>query len=204
MEMTSRREDFASACPEVWWRQNAVRVVDWCKGRKPSSQIGWRLRVLAAFHLQAQDPLDSSPDARLTYSRPCGGGLVRLLSYLSAALLIGQKLDGMLPTLGTTRWRWRDRPGVWRWSRGVYLKFLNKHRRLTLCTKDDPNVYVPRRDSVYVPYPISDDSDDEWWLVVFFSSCYIRLTLLHELYDYLCSGCSSTCILQWYLSLFMS
>ncbi|KAG2338276.1 hypothetical protein BDR05DRAFT_969350 [Suillus weaverae] len=27
--------------------------------------------------------------------------------------------------------------------------------------EDDPNVYIPRRDSVYVPYPISDDSDDE-------------------------------------------
>ncbi|KAG2073268.1 hypothetical protein BDR04DRAFT_1152366 [Suillus decipiens] len=27
--------------------------------------------------------------------------------------------------------------------------------------EDDPNVYNPRRDSVYVPYPISDDSDDE-------------------------------------------
>lgn len=27
--------------------------------------------------------------------------------------------------------------------------------------EDDPNVYIPRRDSEFVPFPISDDSDDE-------------------------------------------
>lgn len=39
--------------------------------------------------------------------------------------------------------------------------YRNRHWRLTLCTKDDPNVYNPRRDSVYVPQPISDDDDDD-------------------------------------------